>query len=67
VVPTSPTSQLANRKAAATKLAVLLDAAMSAGPPKRRPTRPTKGSVERRLDTKRRHGQLKRQRRERDD
>ena len=59
--------QLDNRKAAATKLAVLLDAAMSAGPPKRRPTRPTKGSVERRLDTKRRHGQLKRQRRERDD
>jgi len=59
-------SQLDNRRAAATKLRILLDTAMSPEPAKRRPTRPTKASVERRLDTKRRQGQLKRQRRERD-
>ena len=59
-------SQLDNRRAAATKLRILLDAAMSPEPAKRRPTRPTKASVQRRLDTKRRQGQLKRQRRERD-
>jgi len=59
-------SQLDNRRAAATKLRILLDTAMSPEPANRRPTRPTKASVERRLDTKRRQGQLKRQRRERD-
>jgi ribosome-associated protein len=52
-------AQLDNRRAAATKLAVMLDAAMAPAPPKRRPTRPTAASVERRLDTKRRRGQLK--------
>jgi ribosome-associated protein len=56
-------SQLDNRRAAATKLAVLLDTAMSPAPPKRRPTRPTAASVKRRLDTKRHRGQLKEQRR----
>jgi ribosome-associated protein len=52
-------AQLDNRRAAATKLAVLLDAAIAPAPPKRRPTRPTAGSVERRLDSKRRHGRIK--------
>ena len=60
-------SQLDNRRAAATKLAILLDAAMSPGPPKRRPTRPTAASVERRLDAKRRRAQTKRQRQEKGD
>lgn len=59
-------SQLDNRRAAATKLRILLDTAMSPEPAKRRPTRPTKASVERRLDAKRRQGRLKQQRRERD-
>ena len=57
--------QLDNRRAAATKLAVLLDAAMSPAPVKRRPTRPTSASVERRLEAKRRRGRLKHQRRDR--
>ena len=57
-------AQLDNRRAAATKLAILLDAAMAPAPPKRRPTRPTAASVERRLDTKRHRGQIKRQRRD---
>lgn len=57
-------AQLDNRRAAATKLAVLLDAAMAPAPPKRRPTRPTAASVERRLDTKRHRGRIKRQRRD---
>jgi len=60
-------SQLDNRRAAATKLRILLDAAMSPEPPKRRATRPTTGSVERRLDAKRRRGHLKQQRHERGD
>jgi ribosome-associated protein len=59
--------QLDNRRAAATKLRILLDAAMAPEPPKRRPTRPTTGSVERRLDAKRRRGHLKQQRQERGD
>jgi ribosome-associated protein len=59
--------QLDNRRAAATKLAVLLDGAMSPAPPRRRPTRPTVASVQRRLDAKRRHSQLKRERRNRGD
>jgi ribosome-associated protein len=59
--------QLDNRRAAATKLRILLDAAMSPEPAKRRPTRPTTASVERRLDAKRRRGRLKQQRHDRDD
>jgi ribosome-associated protein len=60
-------SQLDNRRAAATKLRILLDAAMSPEPPKRRATRPTTASVQRRLDAKRRRGHLKQQRHERGD
>jgi ribosome-associated protein len=59
--------QYDNRRAAATKLAVLLNAAMSPAPPKRRPTRPTTASVERRLDAKRRRSRLKQQRQDRDE
>src|SRR4051794_38079054 len=43
--------QLDNRRAAATKLAVLLDQATAPGPPSRRPTKPSRASVQRRLDT----------------
>ena len=53
-------TQLANRRAARSRLAVLLrDAAAPPAPP-RRPTRPTAGSRRRRLDAKRRRGNLKR-------
>ena len=57
-------AQLDNRKAAATKLAVLLRGAMAPALPQRRATKPSKGSVARRLDAKTRHGRLKKQRRD---
>jgi ribosome-associated protein len=60
-------AQLDNRRAAATKLAILLDGAMAPAPPKRRPTRPSAASVQRRLDAKRHRGQLKQQRQDRGD
>jgi ribosome-associated protein len=48
-------------------MAELLRSAIAPPPPKRRPTRPTKGSVERRLAGKRRRAQTKRLRRPDDD
>jgi ribosome-associated protein len=59
--------QLENRRAAATKLTVLLAQAMAAPPPTRRPTRPSKNSVVRRLEQKRRRGQIKALRRDTSD
>lgn len=56
-------SQLRNRQAAATRLAALLYEATEPPPRRRRRTRPTRGSVERRLTTKRRRGEVKRLRR----
>jgi ribosome-associated protein len=56
-------SQLRNREAAERRLAQLLREAIAAPPPKRRPTKPTKGSVRRRLDGKTRRGEIKQQRR----
>ena len=46
-------SQFQNRAAARARLAALLREALAPPPPKRRATRPTKGSVERRLAAKR--------------
>ncbi|MFY9915047.1 MAG: alternative ribosome rescue aminoacyl-tRNA hydrolase ArfB [Nocardioidaceae bacterium] len=57
-------SQLRNRDAAERRMAQLLREAISPPPPKRRPTRPTRGSIRRRLDAKRQRGELKRQRRD---
>jgi ribosome-associated protein len=56
-------SQLRNREAAAARLSALLTEA--AGPPRRarRPTRPSRGAVERRLAEKQRRAQIKRLRR----
>jgi ribosome-associated protein len=56
-------SQLRNRDAAAVRLAALLRDALA--PPRRgrRPTRPTRGSQQRRLDAKSRRGETKRLRR----
>ncbi len=56
-------SQLRNREAAAARMSALLTAATAPPPKARRPTRPTRGSVERRLDAKRRRSETKRLRR----
>ena len=56
-------SQLRNREAAERRLGQVLREAIAPPPPKRRPTKPTKSSVRRRLDDKTRRGELKQQRR----
>jgi ribosome-associated protein len=53
-------SQWRNREAARTRLAALLREAIAAPPRKRRPTRPSKNAVRRRLDDKKRRGETKR-------
>lgn len=53
-------SQLQNREAAERRLAQLLREAVAPPPRARRPTRPTRGSVERRIAGKKQRGQLKR-------
>ncbi len=60
-------SQLQNREAALERMAALLASAIASPPTRRRPTRPTRGSVERRLAGKRRRAQTKRLRRADDD
>jgi ribosome-associated protein len=56
-------SQLANRQAARARLAALLRDAVAPPQRPRIPTRPTRASVERRLEAKRRQAKLKRSRR----
>lgn len=53
-------AQLDNRRAARERLAEVLRRAAAPPPRKRRPTRPTRGSQERRLAEKRRRGETKR-------
>ncbi len=53
-------SQLANRRAALVRLATTLEEAFAPPPRRRRRTRPTRGSVERRLQGKQQRSQLKR-------
>lgn len=53
-------AQLDNRRAARDRLAEVLRRAAAPPPRKRRPTRPTRGSQERRLAEKRRRGETKR-------
>ena len=53
-------TQLANRKAARERLAMLVRRAAGPPPAKRRATKPTRGSQRRRLDAKKRRGQVKR-------
>ena len=53
-------SQWRNREAARERLAALLRDAIAPPPRKRRPTKPSKASVRRRLDDKKRRGQTKR-------
>jgi ribosome-associated protein len=59
-------SQLRNRAAAEQRLAALMREAIAPPAKPRRPTRPTKSSQERRLQAKRRRGDVKRLRRSRD-
>ncbi|MEU0496395.1 alternative ribosome rescue aminoacyl-tRNA hydrolase ArfB [Mycobacterium sp. NPDC006124] len=56
-------SQLQNRAAARERMAGILRAAAAAPPPARRPTKPTRGSKERRLVDKKRRGGIKQGRR----
>jgi ribosome-associated protein len=60
-------SQLRNREAAAARMSALLTEATGPPPRTRRPTRPTRGSTERRLADKQRRSQTKRLRRSTDD
>lgn len=56
-------SQLRNREAAAARLAALIAGAVAAPPKARRATKPSRGSVERRIAEKKRRSQTKRNRR----
>jgi ribosome-associated protein len=56
-------SQLANRNAARERLVSLLRTAAAPPPPKRRPTKPSRGAKERRLEAKRQRSEIKRNRR----
>ncbi|GAA1631734.1 alternative ribosome rescue aminoacyl-tRNA hydrolase ArfB [Actinoplanes couchii] len=56
-------SQLRNREAAAARLSALIAGAVSAPPKARRATKPSRGSVERRIAEKKRRSQTKRNRR----
>jgi ribosome-associated protein len=60
-------SQLRNREAAAGRLSELLTEATAPPPRARKPTRPTRGAVERRLADKQRRAQTKRLRRSTDE
>jgi ribosome-associated protein len=60
-------SQWRNREAARERLAALLREAIAPPPRKRRPTKPSKASVRRRLDDKKRRGETKRLRSRPDD
>ena len=65
VVASEHRSQWRNRQAALGRLRTLLEDALRPPPPPRRPTRPGRGAVERRLEAKRRRASIKSQRRER--
>jgi ribosome-associated protein len=52
-------SQLQNRLAARARLVTLLHEALAPPPPPRRPTRPSRGARQRRLDVKKQRGQIK--------
>lgn len=63
VVASERRSQAQNREAAEARLREIVRRALVV-PRRRRPTRPTRASVERRLEGKRRRGERKRQRRD---
>ena len=55
--------QVRNREAARTRMAAILREAVAPEGPRRRPTRPSAGARQRRLDTKRRRSEIKQSRR----
>ncbi len=63
VVAAEHRSQWQNRQAAQKRLVELVQAAIAPPPPPRRPTKPSRGSVERRLKAKRQRGSIKSNRR----
>ena len=60
-------SQLQNREAARDRLATVLAKAIAPPPPTRRPSKPSKSAVDRRIAEKKRRGETKRLRRADDD
>ncbi|MET9344058.1 MULTISPECIES: alternative ribosome rescue aminoacyl-tRNA hydrolase ArfB [unclassified Nonomuraea] len=64
VVASEYRSQLRNREAAAHRLAQRVREAIAPPPKRRRPTKPSKGSIERRLATKKHRSDVKRLRRD---
>lgn len=60
VVASERREQLANRAVARARMAELLAEAAAPPPPARRRTKPSRGAVQRRLDEKKRRGELKR-------
>jgi ribosome-associated protein len=60
-------SQLRNREAALERMARILADALAPPPPRRRPTKPRRGAVERRLADKKRRSRTKRLRRSDED
>ena len=60
-------SQLRNREAALERMAKILADALAPAPPRRRPTKPRRGAVERRLADKKRRSRTKRLRRSDED
>jgi ribosome-associated protein len=60
VVASEHRTQLANRRAARERMATMLRDACAPPAPTRRPTRPTRGSRERRIAEKKRRGETKR-------
>ena len=67
VVASEHRAQRQNRVAARQRLVALLREAVAPDPPSRRPTKPPKGSQRRRVEAKKRRGQLKSGRRAVDD
>jgi ribosome-associated protein len=63
IVASEHRQQLRNRQAARDRLAAVLRAALAPPPPARRRTRPSRASQERRIEAKKRRGELKRSRR----
>jgi ribosome-associated protein len=62
VVVSEERAQLQNRQIAERRLAALVAEAIAPPPARRRPTKPTRGSVERRIASKRRTGEIKKNR-----
>jgi ribosome-associated protein len=60
-------SQLRNREAALERMSKILAGALAPPPPRRRPTRPSRGSVERRLADKKRRSRTKQLRKSQED